>query len=249
MAAVLGASGCSGEPGQETASRPSDSPTPLPSPPASRAPATPSTAPGVPEPGSLQQPATTAGPLTGASFPSPTRLGPGWRYAVDPGDAEEGYAGNGTPTLARSPREVVATAVPFGCARPAVMATPAHALEVDYTLRGARVIAVRGAFTSTGEAAAFFTARERNLRACVGRDAGAALGRLVARLDSPAPGALASDRTPDSDPWRELAVLDGDSVVLLAIAGTNPLDAAATRRVVRLLRADPSPRPTEGPRS
>jgi hypothetical protein len=156
---------------------------------------------------------------------------------VDPGDAEEGYAGNGTPTLARSPREVVQTAVPLGCARPTRMPTPTHALEADYTLHGATVVAVRSRFAGRAEAARFFAARSANLRACAGVVASAAIGPLVGAITEPATGALASDRTPRSDPWRELAVLDGDTVVLLAVQGRHPLAPAATRRLVRLLRS------------
>lgn len=55
-------------------------------------------------------------------------------------------------------------------------------------------------------------------------------------LTRPAPDALTSSRTPGSDPWQELAVLDGASVVLLAAQGPRPFDAATTRRLVRLLR-------------
>ena len=83
----------------------------------------------------MDEPATTSGPLSKRSFPTPRQLGAGWRYAVDPGSAEEGYAGNGTPALARNPQEVVQTAVPLGCARARPMPAPAHALEVDYRLR------------------------------------------------------------------------------------------------------------------
>jgi hypothetical protein len=156
---------------------------------------------------------------------------------VDPGDAEEGYAGNGTPTLARSPREVVQTAVPLGCARPTRMPTPSHALEADYTLHGATVVAVRSRFAGRAEATRFFAARSANLRACAGVVASAAIGPLVGAITEPATGALASDRTPRSDPWRELAVLDGDTVVLLAVQGRHALAPAATRRLVRLLRS------------
>jgi hypothetical protein len=202
-----------------------------------REPPSTSATPGVPTPGSLEKPATSSGPLSKQSFPTPRRLGAGWRYAVDPGDAEEGYAGNGTPSLARSPREIVQTAVPFGCPRPAPMAPPDHALEVDYTLRGAKVIAVRGSFASPARARAFFTARAHNLQACAGRSSGAAIGTLVAHLTRPARDAVANDRTPTSDPWREVSVLDGHVVALVAAQGRHPLTAAETRRLVRLLRS------------
>ena len=56
-------------------------------------------------------------------------------------------------------------------------------------------------------------------------------------IGRPAAGALVSDRTPRSDPWRELAVLDGDTVVLLAVQGRAPLTDPQTRRLVRLFRS------------
>jgi hypothetical protein len=184
----------------------------------------------------MDAPATTSGPLSRSSFPTPRQLGAGWRYLVDPGDAEEGYAGNGTPTLARNPREVVQTAVPFGCARRTSMPSPTHALEVDYRHRGAKVIAVRTRFDDPSTARTFFDGRTANLRACAGRAAGPAIGPLVERIRQPAAGVLASDRTPRSDPWREVAVLDDNTVVLLAAQGRDPLTDLETRRLVALLR-------------
>lgn len=201
-----------------------------------REPVSASATPGVPTPGSMEKPATTSGRLSKHSFPSPKQLGAGWRYAVDPGDEEEGYAGNGTPSLARSPQEIVQTAVPFGCARREPMPMPTHALEVDYTLHGAKVIAVRGSFAGPAQARTFFTGRAANLQACAGHSSSAAIGTLVSRVTHPATDALANDRTPTSDPWREVAVLDGGDVALVAAHGDDPLTAADTRRLVRLLR-------------
>jgi hypothetical protein len=198
--------------------------------------ASPSASPGVPEPGSMAEPATSSGSLDKASFPRPRRLGAGWAYSVDPGNVEEGYAGNGTPALARNPREVVQTAVPFGCARRTSMPAPAHALEVDYTHDGRKVVAVRSQFDDAPTAREFFTARTANLRACAGRSGGPAIGRLVTGLGAPDARSLLSDRTPDSDPWRELAVLDGDSVVLVAVQGAGRPTLTAVRRLAEAFR-------------
>jgi hypothetical protein len=236
---LLAVAGCSGGSGS---SSPAATPS---SPSAATNPATPEAAearttaddPSAPTPGSMAKPATTSGPLSRRSFPTPQRLGPGWRYAVDPGHAEEGYAGNGTPALARDPREVLATAVPFGCARRAPMPAPTHALEVDYALHGAKVVAVRGSFTGPVEAKAFFDGRAANLTECAGRRGSAAIGRLVDAIARPDPHAIVSDRTPHSDPWRELAVLDGATVALLAVQGVRPLSDAQTRQLVRLFRS------------
>lgn len=201
---------------------------------ASPGPSTPGT--GAPSPGSMDEPATTSGPLSKRSFPTPRRLGAGWRYAVDPGSAEEGYSGNGTPTLERSPQEIVQTAVPFGCDRPVELVVPSHALEVDYTVAGAKAIAVRGKFDDTRAARSFFAGRARNLRGCEGRTGSPAIGPLVMAVTEPARDALANDRTPRSDPWREVAVLDRDTVVLLAVQGADPLTTAQTRRLVAAFR-------------
>jgi hypothetical protein len=188
-----------------------------------------------PSPGSLDKPATTSGPLSERSFPTPKQLGTGWRYAVDPGNAEEGYAGNGTPTLARDPREVLQTAVPFGCDRGSAMPLPTHALEVDYTRRGRPVIAVRSKFADATAARTFFTGRTANLSACTGRSGSPAIGPLVTTLTRPAEDALVSDRTPRSDPWSELAVRDRDTVVLMAVRG-GALSPAQNRRLVKAFR-------------
>ena len=233
-AALLAATGCSGDTDEPRAVGNSSSPSSATSPADEP---TPTATPGVPMPGSMDEPATSSGPLTRSSFPTPGRLGAGWKYIVDQGSAEEGYSGNGTPTLARSPREIVQTAVPFGCSRGSVMPAPAHALEVDYALRGARVVAVRSRFADRSQAVTFFDHRERNLRACVGRSGSVAIGPLVADVRRPAPGALVSDRTPKSDPWREVSLLDGDTVVLLAVQGRDALPHSQTRRLVRLFRS------------
>lgn len=187
----------------------------------------------------LATPATTAGSLSRRSFPRPHQLGARWSYAVDPGDAEEGYLGNGTPAIERDPREIVQLAVPFGCSRPSPMPQPAHALEVDYSAGGVKVIAIRGEFADAATAEEFFTGRAGNLDRCRGRSGGQAIGTLVARIDRAGAGVLLSDRTPDSDPWTELAVLDGDQVVLVAARTTidrPPMTRAGVRRLVSLFR-------------
>jgi hypothetical protein len=131
---------------------------------------------------------------------------------------------------------VLQTAVPFGCDRRWEMPVPKHALEVDYTLRGARVIAVRSKFLDPTAAFAFFSGRARNLRACIGRTGSPAIGPLVTTLARPAEDVVLSDRTPNSDPWSELAVLDRDTVVLLAVQGRDALSPAQTSRLVEAFR-------------
>ncbi len=184
----------------------------------------------------MATPAKTSGPLSQKSFPTPRQLGAGWKYAVDPGDAEEGYAGNGSPVVERYAQEISDTAVPFGCDRAWEMPPPKYALEVDYTFQGRKAIAVRGKFRDAAAASTFFNGRSRNLRECLGRSGSAAIGPLVTSLSQPAKQALVSARTPQSDPWRELSVLDRDTVVLLAVQGAGELSDSQTRRLVTLFR-------------
>lgn len=191
---------------------------------------------GAPTPGSTAIPRTTSGSLSRTDFPTPHELGAGWKYSVDPGDAEEGYAGNGTPVLERSPEEIAQTAVPFGCDRASAMPTPRHALEADYTFEGAKVIAVRSEFGDRSTARAFFAGRSENLRNCLDRTGSAAIGPLVDHITRPAVDAVASDRTPTSDPWQEIAVLDGSTVAMVAVQAPRHLTASQTRRLVSLLR-------------
>ena len=132
------------------------------------------------------------------------------------GDAEEGYTGNSTPVLERDPAEVAMLAVPFGCPRPVDVPVPEHALEVDYTAGGVSVIAVRASFGDPRTASRFFGTRTRLLRGCAGTVAGRAEGVLVDEVRRLSSTAMLNDRTPDSDPWAELAVHDGDQVVLVA---------------------------------
>jgi hypothetical protein len=236
--------GCSGTPQARPAPTPApsvaaDTESPAePSPAGTATEAETTTPSGAPEPGSMQTPGRTSGELSRRDFPRPQALGGQWRYAVDSGDAEEGYVGNGTPALARSPREIVQTAVPFGCPRPARMPLPEHALEVDYAAGGTAVIAIRSQFADSTSARAFFSSRRDNLRACVGRGAGA-VGPLVTDIQTFGRETLLNGRTQRSDPWTELAVLDGDSVVLLASqnrAGRPPLDPTTAPRLAAAFR-------------
>jgi hypothetical protein len=191
-----------------------------------------------PGPQGLETPAQRSGRLSRRDFPRPAALGAGWTYVVDPGDTEEGYLGNGTPALARDPGEVVQTAVPFGCPRRAPMPRPTHALEVDYASDGTKVIAIRSRFTDPATAQAFFTGRRANLRACVGIDGGA-MGPYVSDLRGYGARVLVNGRTQQSDPWTELAVLDGNAVVLVAAqsrTGDPPLDPGSVPTLARSFR-------------
>lgn len=187
----------------------------------------------------LEAPDTRSGPLTRRDFPRPRQLGPGWSYRVDPGDAEEGYAGNSTPVLERDPVEVAMLAVPFGCPRPVELPVPEHALEVDYTAGGVTVVAVRASFGDPRTASRFFGIRARLLRGCEGTVVSKAEGPLVDRVRRLSGTAMLNDRTPESDPWAELAVHDGEQVVLVA-AGTRldspPMTPGTVAGLVRAFR-------------
>jgi len=187
----------------------------------------------------LERPATEAGPLSRKDFPRPRQLGAGWEFSVDPGDAEAGYVGNGTPALARDPGEVVQLAVPLGCPRPRKMPLPDFALEVDYTVDGTKVVAIRGEFKDQGSAEIFFGARAANLRRCLGRSGSEAIGPLVGTARAVTDDVLLSDRTPESAPWAELAVRDGDQVVLVAAQsrlGRPPMTPGGARRLAEVFR-------------
>ena len=235
---LMACAGCSGgDPAaapDETASTPTSSPS-----------ASADTPTAAPSPGDMSTPGTTSGKLSQRSFPTPKALGADWSYAVDPGDAEEGYLGNGTPALARNPAELVQAAVPLGCRRDVRMPAPQHALEVDYGYRSTKVIAVRMTFVDAAQATGFYGGRNANLLDCHGVSGGPAIGVLVREVTSIGEHAVLSDRTPDSDPWTELAVLDGTDVVLLAAQtppGRPPLTPRARRRPRRPVPPLTSPR-------
>lgn len=190
-----------------------------------------------PRPGEMRTPARSSGPLDRESFPRPRELGPQWSYSVDPGDAEEGYLGNGTPALERDPAEVALASVPMGCPRPHAVPTPSHALEVDYDYRRTKVIALRASFDDAEVAARFFSNRAENIAGCVDRGGGRGLGTLVSVLHRGGPGVVLSDRTPRSDPWTELALLDGNAVVLVAAHARADEPPVTTQTIDRLAEA------------
>lgn len=187
----------------------------------------------------LETPATSSGPLSRADFPRPAELGPGWEWSVDPGDVEEGYLGNGTPVLERAPAEVAALAVPFGCPRPRELPVPEHALEADYSADGVKVVAVRSELADRTTAARFFADRVAMLESCLGTVVSSGEGPLVTRVRRLGPHVILSDRTPGSDPWSELALLDGDQVVLVAARarpGSDPMTSAGVRTLATAFR-------------
>jgi hypothetical protein len=101
-------------------------------------------------------------------MPRPSVLGTGWAFRVDDGSQEDGYAGNGTPTLQRDPGEVAGLAVPLGCVDRGALPRPRWALETDYAhaSTGALGLVIRLRFSTDAAAAAFTDGRDAALATC-----------------------------------------------------------------------------------
>lgn len=159
-------------------------------------------------------PGTTSGELDQSDLPAPVELGPGWEYRVDPGDAEEGYAGNGTPAIARDPAEVLGAITPLGC-RPADLPLPRNALEVTYAKGERPGVALMLAFDDAPTAQRFFDVHSRTLRQCAQRPT----SPLAIVTDDP--GQISSSRTEfpgETHTWDETMTVSDNRVVLVALA-------------------------------
>lgn len=193
----------------------------------------------------VTRPSITRSPAPGATgdtagagrraFPRPADLGPAWTYRS--GFAEEPYADPDAPAVLRDPGEAVRGAVPRGCrppadARPADL-EPVRASLVTYEAAGDWVDALRVQFASPADAARFAASRRSALRTCVGRGSVTAVGPLVTRVVDLDADTLLSDRTPESDAYSEVSVLDRDTVVLV----TRRTDDPPTLRAARALAA------------
>jgi hypothetical protein len=119
---------------------------------------------------STGKPARSAGPLNKSSVPRALDLGRGWHPYTDPGDAEEGYLGNGSWVRARGVSEVVAGIVPLGCLKlttPPHLPVPAHALEATYRGRDdAPAVALVLDYSSPASAASMLAGLSRIARSC-----------------------------------------------------------------------------------
>ena len=153
--------------------------------------------------------------------------------ALRSGFAEEPYADPGAPTLLRDPGDAVRGAVPRGCRSPATGRPsdlePVRASVVAYEAAGDWVDALRVQFDSPSDAARFAAFRRSALRACVGRGSGTAVGPLVTRVVDLDAGTLLSDRTPESDAYSDVSVLDRDTVVLVSRRTDDPPTLRAAR--------------------
>lgn len=170
VAAVLllgGLAGCSGD---ETQTHSAAASTARASEPAMSVPTAPATTSAAATDDPLGTPATTSGPLDASSVPEPLDLGPGWQPYNDPGQAEEGYVGNGSWVRARGVDDVIAGIVPLGCLEltsPPRLPVPAHALEATYRgAGGAPAVALALDYKSSASAAAMLAGMGRIAGSC-----------------------------------------------------------------------------------
>lgn len=193
------------------------------------------------------EPAETAGSLDAADVPTPPDLGPGWSRYVDPGDAEDGYRGNGSWVRARDAAEVVQAVVPLGCTgltRAPRLPVPAYALEATYRGPGdAPAVALVLEYGRPVQAAAFVRGLGALGRACpapaqrVGR--GDPLVAVVTQTRADETTVLDRRREygvgASEWVWSEAVVRRGARVGLLAVAapvgGSQPPLAGLERAV------------------
>jgi hypothetical protein len=185
---------------------------------------------GVPARPAPTTPATTSGTLTQGSLPDPAALGPRWSYRVDEGSAEDGYRGNGTPSVSREPVEVAAVLSPMGC-RPVTLPVPESALEVTYAHRdGTPAVGLLLAFPDPGTASHFFRLRTQAVRDCV--DWPRARADVTVLRDSGRMFVSVSDVGVGGTPvWTEGVRHDGEQVLFVAVSGRDgaaAVDSALT---------------------
>jgi hypothetical protein len=176
-------------------------------------------------------------------MPRPAALGHGWRFRVDAGSQEDGYAGNGTPTVQRDPGEVAGLAVPLGCVDRGHLPRPRWALESDYAHASTRTIGlvVRLRFASAGSATAFMKRRDLALAACAAQTSrvGPNSTGLVQQLHMVA-GLTVSTRTEagdlhDGSAWTEIAAVGSPASDVTMLAVNASQSAPVTRRAIARL--------------
>lgn len=193
----------------------------------------------------MSPPAERSGPLSGQDMPRPAALGHGWTFRVDDGSQEDGYAGNGTPTVQRDPSEVAGLAVPLGCVDRGHLPQPRWALETDYThaSTGTIGLVVRLRFATVSSASAFMKQRDAALAACAAQTSqvGPNSTGLVQQLRTVV-GLTVSTRTESGDlhdgsAWTEVAATGSPAsdVTLLAVNATQ--SAAVMQRAIARLRS------------
>ena len=176
-------------------------------------------------------------------MPRPAALGHGWRFRVDDGSQEDGYAGNGTPTVQRDPSEVAGLAVPLGCVDRGHLPQPRWALETDYAhaSTGTIGLVVRLRFATVSSATAFMKQRDAALAACAAQTSrvGPNSTGLVQQLRMVA-GMTVSTRTESGDlhdgsAWTEIAAVGSPASDVTMLAVNAAQTASVTQRAIASL--------------
>lgn len=182
---------------------------------------------GVPTRPAPTAPPTSSGDLTQGSLPKPNALGPRWTYRVDNGSVEDGYVGNGTPSVARAPEEIAAALTPLGC-RPVRLPVPESALEVTYAHRdGTPAVGLLLAFADVDTATSFFALRADSVRDCV--QWAPARAKVTVLRDAANQFVSVRDVGVGATPvWTEGVQQDGLRVLLVAVSGRGGAAAVAS---------------------
>jgi hypothetical protein len=195
----------------------------------------------------MAPPAERSGPLRGHDMPRPAALGHGWVFRVDAGSQEDGYAGNGTPTVARDPGEVAGLAVPLGCVDRGHLPRPRWALETDYAhaATGTIGLVVRLRFATVSGATAFMKQRDAALAACAAQTSrvGPNSTGLVQHLRTLA-GLTVSTRTESGDlhdgsAWTEIAAVGSPASDVTMLAVNAAQSSPVTRHAIARLGSRP----------
>jgi hypothetical protein len=188
----------------------------------------------------MSPPAVRSGPLRGKDMPRPAALGHGWHFRVDSGSQEDGYVGNGTPTVQRDPNEVAGLAVPLGCVDRGHLPLPRWALESDYAhpSSGTIGLVIRLRFATVGNATAFMKRRDLALAACAAQTSrlGPNSTGLVQQLHTVA-GLTVSTRTESGDlhdgsAWTEIAAVGSPASDVTMLALNAAQSAPVTKRAI-----------------
>jgi hypothetical protein len=182
---------------------------------------------GVPSRPAPTTPPNSSDDLTQDSLPKPKALGSGWTYRVDKGSVEDGYVGNGTPSVARAPEEVAAVLTPLGC-RPVRLPVPKSALEVTYAHRdGTPAVGLLLAFADVDTAASFFALRADSVRDCM--HWAPARAEVTVLRDAAHQFVSVRDVGVGGTPvWTEGVQQDGQRVLFVAVSGRDGVAAVAS---------------------
>lgn len=165
----------------------------------------------------IDRPGSRVGDLGQEDLPKPADLGRGWTYRVDHGNAEDGYVGSGQPATARDPESVLAAITPLGC-RPGQLPMPDSALEVTYAKGEVPGVGLVLRFGDNQTASQFFAEHARVLMRCV---ASKGVDLDVKERTDNLLVTTRAEQLGDTPVWAEGAGLQGDEVMLIAVADTT----------------------------